>query len=282
VGAATITGAEFQAEAERQRSVSEVLVDAQPFLQRLIDRQALATAAAAQGLDRDPEFRRQCQNLLIGMLRQRHLEPALAAVAVSDLEITAFYKANEDRYRISGSIRLALLRLQCRPDRQAETKAQLEAVRAQVAALDGPATGFGALAIANSDHQASRYQGGDIGWLHDRKGPAWLPPAVVTAAWELANPGQTSEILVDERAVFLLRLLDRKDPGTRPLADVAPAIRSELLAGKRREAEEVFVRQARDAVTVTVQQAALAEAVKHLRDRVGAATSEPKPPPPLP
>jgi hypothetical protein len=279
VDGAPITIHDFVSESERLHAVPQALEEPAVFLQRLVDRQALVSLALREGVQRDPELSRQYDNMLIGALRERLLAPRLAELVVTDAGVQAHYDANQDRYRIAGSIRLAVLRLQCRPDRQPETKDQLESVRQQVSATDGPAVGFGALAVANSDHQASRYQGGDIGWLRDGKGPSWLPPEVIAVAWELATPGQVSEVVALEQAVFLLRLIERKDAGVRPLADVAPAIRSELLAARRREAEEAFVSQACEAVAVAVDQSALAGAVRELRGRATETRGEPQPPP---
>jgi hypothetical protein len=277
-----ITIHDFIRESEQLHAVSQAGNDPAAFLERLIDREALISLALNRGVQRDPDLCRQYENLLIGTLRERVLTPRLAELAVTDAEVQACYEQNQDRYRVAGSLRLAILRLQCRGTQQAEAKTQLTAVREQLAAESTPTTGFGKLAIANSDHQASRYLGGDIGWLRDRKGPPWLPAEVAAAAWQLTTPGQLSEVIVTEHAVFLLRLLELKDAGTRPLAEVAPAIQAELLASKRRAAEAAFVRQAREAVTVTVQQPALADAAQQVRQRAHVSPTEAEPPAPPP
>ena len=44
------------------------------------------------------------------------------------------------------------------------------------------APGFGPLAIAYSEDQATRYKGGDVGWVEAARGPAWLSPTVRQAA----------------------------------------------------------------------------------------------------
>lgn len=277
-----ITIHDLVSESERLRAVRQTLDDPAAFLQRLVDRQALVSVALSQGLHRDPELSRQYENMLIGALRERRLAPRLEGLTVTDDEARAYYDANPDRYRVAGSIHLAALRLQCRPGQQDAATAKLTAVRDGLAATPDTTPGFGALAVANSDHQASRYQGGDIGWLRDGRGPAWLPADVITAAWTLTQPGQVSDVVKTDQAVFLLRLIERKDAGLRPFADVSGAIRAELLAVRRREAEETFVAEARQAATVEVRQAALAAAVEQLRQRAATARPEPPETPPPP
>jgi hypothetical protein len=274
-----ITTHDFITESERQHAAPQAVADPATFLQRLVDREALVSLALSRGVQRDPELCRQYENMLIGALRERLLTPRLAELTVTDDEALAHYEANQGRYRVAGSLRLAVLRLQSRPGQQDQVKAQLEAVRQQLSTSAEPAVGFGVLAIANSDHQSSRYQGGDIGWLRDGKGPTWLSADVIAAAWQLSTPGQLSAVIADERAVFLLRLLERKDGGTRPLADVSAAIKADVLSAKRRETEEAFLREARQAAVITVQQPALAEAARQLRQRATAASPEPQAPP---
>ncbi len=277
-----ITVHDVLAESERLHAVSQAAEDPRAFLQRLVDREALVSAALREGLHRDPEVRRQYENLLIGALRQRRLEPRLAAQTVSEDDVRAWYEANLDRYRTAGSIRVAVLRLQCRPGKEAEAKATLEAVRVEAAALPPGTQGFGDLAATHSDHQASRYQGGDIGWLRDGKGPSWLPGPVISAAWSLETPGQMSGVLVEGQAVYLVRLIERKEAATRPLAETAPSIRAALQAERHREAEEAFVEEAREAARITVQEAALAEAARQLRQRAESARPSETPPLPVP
>jgi len=277
-----ITIHDVVAESERLHAVRQTVEDPAAFLQRLVDRQALVSVALSQGLHRDAELARQYENMLIGALRERQLTPRLEGLTVTDEEVQAYYEANRDRYRVAGTIHLAVLRLQCPAGRSDEAATTLKAVREDLAASPQAAPGFGTLAVANSDHQPSRYQGGDIGWLRDGKGPAWLPSQVIAAAWELSQPGQVSEVLVTDQAVFLLRLIGRKDGGTRPLVDASGTIRGLLLAGKRQEAEEAFLAQARQAVTVEVHPTALAAAVEQLRQRTPGPGSEPPAPPPPP
>ena len=279
VGSVAITGAEFRAEAERQHALSQAVADPQAFLQRLIDREALVSLALQDGLYRDPEVRRQYENLLLGALRQRRLDPGLEQLSVSDQEIKDYYDQHQPRYRIAGSIRVAVLRLGGRTAATASATAQLEGVRAAVLQNGGDGPGFGSLAIENSDHQASRYKGGDIGWLRDGKGPDWLPAPVLAAAWQATEVGQVSEVISADGAVFLTRLLERKEAGSRPLEEVSGQIRADILQQKRRDLEAALTATARRSLTIAVHDRTLAEAVGALRARLRSDKAESEPPP---
>ena len=90
---------------------------------------------------------------------------------------------------------------------------------------------FGALAVTYSEERASRYQGGDIGWLATGEANRW-PPEVVTAIFALESPGALAPLVETAAGFYLVRLTAREESRLRPLANVRDALRSDLLREK--------------------------------------------------
>jgi len=280
VGPVSITVDDMVAEAVRRHALAAAAGDPEAFLQRLTDREALIATALRRGLQHDEAIRRQYENMLIGRLRTDELEPLLTEVDVTPDDIEGAYLADEASYRISALTHVAVLRLQHGMGRGDKVREQLQAVREGMLKdpADGP--GFGKLAIANSDHQASRYRGGDVGWLRDGQGPSWLPQAVIQAAWELEEPGQLSLVIEDDKAVFLVRMIEKKGEGRRPLESVSASIKARLLKEKRQQVEEQFLQRIRETVDITVHASGLSRAHERIKSR--SATTDIEAPPNLP
>ena len=281
VGSADITVNEVVREAERCHAVDQAARDTEAFLRKMVDREVLLDTARRRGLEWDPEVRRTYENLLIGCLREKELDPLLANVTITDAEIEAAYRLDKHRYRVPPLVHVAVLRLSYHRSADGDAMVEkLQAVRDKVAAESGTRLDFGSLAIGNSDHQASRYKGGDIGWLREETGPTWLPEAIVRAAWTLRRPGDMSDVIRGDRAVFLVRLMEKRPESFRPLTSVSASIKSRLLRQKREQVEKAFLARLRQRVPIRMHPPALAKA--HRRLEASAPPVENGQPPALP
>jgi peptidyl-prolyl cis-trans isomerase C len=257
VGPSEIRVEQFRAQMARRGGGKPESLDRQALLEEMIEQEALYVKAVQAGLDKDPEVQRACRNLLIGKLRERELAPRLAKVEVTAEELRAAYDHDRPRHLRPAAVRLAALYLPAGP---AMKEAQVAGLRERMAearrkALEPPvagAPGFGTLAIAYSEDQATRYKGGEIGWVEAERGPAWLGPAVRQAAGALKSPGDLSEVISDFRGVYLVKLIERRDAEPIPFSAVEPALRQRLLAEKRQQLERSFAQEACGSVPVEI------------------------------
>ncbi len=215
------------------------------WLQRLIQRSALAQAAQAAGLDEDPQVIEQFENLLINRLRETQLQPELAALQAPETEVRASYDANRaGEFAEPERRRVAVIWLNTRGQAPLEERytPRLNEIRAASAkgehALPTVA-GFGEHALA-SEHRASRFNGGDLGWVEDHSAnDAWLS-AVWHIAKSLTTPGEVSPVVANEHGLFLVRLIERKAAHVREYESVKAAIERRLLTERQRATEEAF------------------------------------------
>jgi hypothetical protein len=93
-----------------------------------------------------------------------------------------------------------------------------------------PSQGFSTLAIDHSEHQASRYQNGIVGWMESAGGLDVWSKAVAGILFSLSQPGAVSEVITRAEGVFLVRYMANQPAILRPFELVAPELaRSEQL-----------------------------------------------------
>lgn len=246
-------------------------------LERMIERTALAEAARQAGLDREPAIASQIDALLIARLQETRLQAQLDALTVSDGDLLARYEATKrNAFTQPESTRVAVLWFNTRGQAplEARYRPRLEQARTQVmenAAGYPVDAGFGQLAIGNTEHRASRFTGGDLGWLD--AGPSADPfrTTVMEVAASLKQAGEASPVVTAPSGLFLVRLLGRRDPAVKPLSTVGPELRQTLVAERRQALRDEFTRE-------MLAQAATQRFPKHLESLTDLPAA-PKPPP---
>lgn len=248
VGAVQIRTADFQREVERRRAAGQPVPDKQVLLQEMVSTEALLQRAQSVGLDNDPEVRREINNLLIGKLLDRELMPQVDAISVSTEEVKADYEQHIEQYTHPAMVRLALLFEEKTPlmseAKHSELRERMTEARRLVLATPrdgvGPAMkGFGSLAIDYSEDQASRYRGGDIGWLDAARLDSRWPRTVLEKGCALET-GQVSDLIETDAGFYLVMKTDERASCTDPLSKVEASLRQSLLVQKRRDCKEAF------------------------------------------
>jgi peptidyl-prolyl cis-trans isomerase C len=143
-------------------------------------------------------------------------------------------------------------------DQLVELRHRIDEARVQSLALTNGDAGFGAVAVAYSEDQSSRYKGGDVGWFDEGQAHYRWPTEVIRAGFALKNSGDVSEVIRAENGFYLVKKLD-----TRAASVTAPPLLEErfgrqLLAQKREQTEKSFFDDARRTAGVQTFPAALA------------------------
>ena len=216
--------------------------NAEAFLPVAIERRVALEKALELGLDRDPDLRRQWENLLIGRLREAEIETKLRQTAVTDAEIEDYFKTHQSTYSSPARLNLALLFLSvpARADDETRSAVRKRMEEARAIALDLPedARGFGEHAMTYSEEATSRFKGGDIGWLEAGAASYRWPAEVVNAGFALTNIGDVSEVIETSTGFYLLKKLDAREPTVRSLdGRLRATLENALLKEKRAELE---------------------------------------------
>ncbi len=267
VGTNEIRTADLLREAERRRSQRKSVPEAPVLLEEMIEQETLLQRARQVGVDRDPQVARELNNLLISRLLEKEVVAQVEKVAVTAAEIQAEYESNRVKYSQPAKARLALLFQEVSRSssetRRTEGKSRLLEARARLltrppAPTGGaPVPGFGSMALEFSDDQASRYRGGDIGWLEAGRTNYHWPHPVLAAGFTLSN-GVPSEVIETDGGFYLVMKTDSRPGAIKSLAEVESALHQSLLLKKRRALDQAFREQARRQIGVVIQTNVLA------------------------
>ena len=247
VGTRTILVADLAAEAARRLASHQSVPDKAALLDEMVGEEAHVQRALALKLDADPEVARTIRGALIGALRTRELEPRLDALDPPAADIAARYEMDKPRLQRPERARLGIIfgALPSHLPAEAAQPVRERLQQAQAAAAAGP-TGFSEAAARYSDHQSSRYRGGDAGWITRGAPPRWLPAAVAEAAFSL-RPGQVSGIIQAETGLYLITMLEHAPSAIPPLKEVEPGLRAALVANRQAVLRADYQRELRAA-----------------------------------
>jgi peptidyl-prolyl cis-trans isomerase C len=262
VGKHAITVDDFEKEVQWRVQNQRPLPSKTALLDEMIARELRLQKARATGLENDPEVRRAFESMLAAKVEERELMPRLDAVKVAPEEIRAAFQTNIAHYTRPAKVRLALIQLKIDPKMGAEKIAGLESrineARTLAKNLPPNSRGFGKIAVEFSEDQASRYQGGDVGWFDQGQPEYRWPNEVVAAGFALQKQGDLSDVIRTSDGFYLVSKLDSRESVVTPLEQVQASLQHRLLAEKQQQAQDAYARELRAFAPVQTYPQALA------------------------
>ncbi len=254
---------DFQAELERRlRGRAERSADIQAkedLLESLVNAEAVYTRARQAGFDQRADISRQIKEFIV----QRFIEEGLqdsSTVPVSDTQIAEYYRDNATSFATPAKIRFAIIEFRystkATDAKKQEVLQRASAILADAASSKASELTFGALAQRHSEDQATRYAGGDAGWVSRDESTRW-PSTVIEAAFALDKPGGLAPVIATSNAFYLMKLLERKEASRRPLEEVAEAIRYQLAIRNRHQVQDTFYKAAKADLKIEINHALL-------------------------
>jgi peptidyl-prolyl cis-trans isomerase D len=215
-------------------------------LQKLGQRAQLAAAALDAGLLEDSAIRVELARLLASRYQELNWTPQLRAIQgpLPAAELRALYESNVERYQSPEKRRVAVLWLNPGADerrRAAYAKRLSEALawyQGQGELQKNPNEGFSVLSVDHSEHQASRFKGGMLGWLSKQGNSEAWQRAVAEIAFSLPQVGAVSGVVSRPEGVFLVRLVGLEPAVQKPFEQVAPELERQALEQRRRELQK--------------------------------------------
>lgn len=217
-------------------------------LDELANRARFAQAALDAGLDRDPVVRSEIARILASRLRERELFPRLKELAapLPEARLRELYAADQSSFRAPEKRQVAVLWLNPsgNPERDKEYRDKLATAREWLFnngdLKDHPDQGFSVLGVDYSEHAASRFKGGIVGWLERGGGLDAWSKALAGIAFSLEEAGQVSEVVSCPEGVFLVRCMAVQEAVQRPFEAVAAEIDRKERQRLREQAEAAF------------------------------------------
>lgn len=230
----------------------------QQVLDELVREKVLLLKARAAGLDRDLELTRRWERMVVAKYEASHKPDPEKLRPPSSAEVEQFYRDHSAEYQRPERIRVGLIQIKGSPKAAGEKRAELRARAEKIAALaQAPDANFAELARSHSEDRATRYAGGDGGWIeHGQTAMSW-PRELVEAAFALETPGAFAALVEGAGSFYIVKLIDRQPADVRPLAEVRDRIVHQLKEQQRAAAEEHFHAEQRAGLNIEIHQAAL-------------------------
>lgn len=267
VGEREFRAADVKAEVEYRVGNHRPVPEKETLLREMMTQEALLQRARKAGLENDFAVRRELNNLLVSKLWDREAATQASTVTVSDDEVKAEYERNLSRYTQPPKVRLAMLQLNGQrlmsDAKRTELRSRMEEARskaiAQPAAVaqGAVAGGFGKLAVDYSEDVASRFRGGDLGWL-DQESAGYHWPAPVLQAGYVLPRGKVSEVLEVGGSFYLVMKTDERPSTITSFAQVQTALKQTVLQKKRQSLEVSFREESLQRTAPTIDLKALA------------------------
>ena len=225
IGGRTITRSQVQRRMETlpAQQKKQVLLDARPLVQQMVQEELLLQAAEVERVEADPAVAARLDQARRGVLINELIgRKILAAVKVGDDEVQQFYDANPARF---AGERVAASHIMVRTE--AEAQQVLEDLKG--------GRDFAALARERSLDAGSAPRGGDLGLV--TRGAA--PKAFEDAAFKL-KAGEMSPVVKTEYGFHVIQVREHL-AGPRPFGEVQDQIREHLLNERRQAALQAYL-----------------------------------------
>lgn len=218
-------------------------------LAELAERARFVQAALDEKLPDDPVVRAEFARVLSARFKEKNLFPRLKEIAgneIPEARLRELYAAGESTFRSNEKRQAAVLWLDPGkdPERVKQYVGKLTSARdwfAQNAELKkNPAQGFSTLGVDYSEHQASRYKNGVVGWMENGGGADAWSKAVTEIVFSLPEPGAVSDVITRPEGVFLVRYMAAQPAVTRSFESVADDLARSEKQRLRQTAESEF------------------------------------------
>lgn len=222
-------------------------------LDALIQREALYVKALKAGFDQAPEIKERIKDLVVARFQEQQF--TAPEVTITDAEVEAVYTAEKQRFARPVTARGGIIFISCPATATEASRSTLRdrarAIAVQ-ATVNAETNAFDQLVARYSEHQPSRYRGGDTGWVMANS-EAWEAP-VRDALLALREPGQFAPLIETPRGFYVLKLLERREASWQPIAEVRELLRHELARKKVQDAEHAFQAQVKSGLEIRIHQ----------------------------
>lgn len=220
------------------------------FLDNLIRAELLSQEADRLGLGKNnPEVDRVVDQVMVRLMIKNDLEKELIPTAIDEDTLKAEYEKEKDKYLRPAQIRAAHILL--------KNKAEADKLLAEIKARPTDSRFFRDAVNAHSLDEASKTQGGDLGYFSEsgEKGAdePKVDPVLAAAAWKLEKVGDVTAAPIQTAAGFeIVKLTNRRAKLERSFESVKRMIENRLLRDKRKEAMDKFVAELKSKAKIEI------------------------------
>ena len=260
VGNRVITRSMFAQALAKRGAAGNALEVRGAVLAELVDLEAAAAKAKAAGYEQRPEIQEDFKRLIVTRFRQEQLDQR-TPVEPAESDILAFYQTNATRFRTPERVRCAMIYLgipaTAELDKRAAVRERAERIRVEAGKHGASESGFSLLAQQYSEDQATRYRGGDLGYLTAQELEQRLGERPTVALRNLREHGEIAPPVEGRGGLYLLKLVGRQPESQRPLAEVRDGIAYLLRRSKAAQVQREFYASCTNGLTIRINRTLL-------------------------
>jgi hypothetical protein len=240
----------------------------------VVNFELLAAAAKKEGLEQDPVLAEQIRQLLVDRLVARLVDEPLQQAEPTEAELRDYYErhaADFSQPALARGWMLTLLPLSppgTPPDAAAALEAAGGRAREALAKIEAGEK-FEDVVARYSDDPGERVNRGASGWFVEAKANKRYADEAVRALFGLAKPGDVAGPIRSGRAVYLVKLQEKRPAVSTGLEQAKPQVARAVRLEKRQRAYAALVERLKKEFPVTVNEAELPGLVEKMREGSG-------------
>lgn len=265
-------------------SVKKGLEDAVQF-------ELLAAEAKKLGVQNQPDVARQIKELLVQKLLEEKVDAPLNALHFSDEELKAWYEAHTNAFTRAALARGNVLTIFMESGREAEARARAaEALKeledatetrigggqsgwtqspSELSLASGSSERVAAIVRKYSDDPGEKLNGGLSNYFVDGQQSRRYPQAVADAMFQLKLRGEIGGPIATPRALYLIRLTERREAQLRPFEQAKSEVQKRLIRERRQKALAEYCEELKKEFPITINESALEKAVQASKSSAG-------------
>ncbi len=245
IGDFEITKSEFIAQMHYRGGSNISQLNKKALLNEMIERKLFLNKAKSIKLEDDINIQRAYNSMIIGEIRRQFIEAKRKKIIITDEELNSYYEAHKSEYKLPLKRKIAILFFKKRAKIENIERQKITEIFSEITKLYKKhllpiaSKGFGNYSINYSEHQVSRYRGGELGWFTQNTTTLWEKD-VLDRAFLLSKVGDMSEMIETSKGYYLVRLMEEKKEKYRTLSQVKSKVRYALITSKQKAIKDNF------------------------------------------
>jgi len=225
----------------------------------------LAAEAKKIGLDQDPAVVKQIKELLVQRLLAEKVDKPLAGYRAAPEEVQAYFEAHTNQFRRAAMARGTIITLLINQGNEAEARSKAAMALQELKTSLKPE----AVARAYSEDPSEKMNGGLSNFFVEGDPSRRYPQAVSDAMLGLKSRGEVAGPIASPRALYLVKLVERREAQPMPFEQVKAEIHKRLHRVRREKLLAEYCEGLKKEFPVTVNEAELKAAVERSKPGAG-------------
>jgi len=221
---------------DKQKFILDNPKGKETLLRRIVQVMTLSDVARAKGMDKDERIKQQLDYYVNEILAQELLKQELAKISITDEDLKAYYKANEDTFKVPEMVKARHILISAGKSAGADEKKKAMEKAEELLKRIKAGEDFAKLAAEFSDDKGSKEKGGDLGSF----GRGRMVKPFEEAVFAL-KPGEVSGLVETQFGFHIIKVEEKTAAGIEPFEQAKGKVRNRLMDEMAKEKSKTFI-----------------------------------------